>query len=104
MWGEPVSFVAGKLHGREGLDGQAAKMSKSHFTGQAGVKRVTKPSGVDRLPALWLKMAEGVLYCMLCGVEDVEQQSRLTNNLRIHHVARRSSSSHAGTPVGKKGE
>ena len=32
MWGEPVSFVAGKLHGWEGLDGQAAKMSKSRRT------------------------------------------------------------------------
>ena len=46
----------------------------------------------------------GVLDRMLGGVEDIEQQSWLTHNLRIHHLARRGSSSHAGTPVGKKGE
>src|SRR4029453_13908699 len=101
---EPVSFVAGKLHCREGLNGQSAKASKSHFTGQAGVKRVTTPSGVDRLPALWLKMGKRVLYRALCGVEDLEQQRWLTDDLCIYHVARWGSSSHAGTPVGKKGE
>src|SRR5207237_8393041 len=102
MWGEPVSFVAGKLHGWEGLDGQVAKMSKSHFTGQAGVKRVATPSGVDRLRARWLKMGEGVLYCTLCGVEDLEQQSRLTNNLSIDHVARTRRSSDTATSAAKE--
>src|SRR6266705_2927867 len=104
MWRESVSFVAGKLHGWEGLNGQSAKAGKSHFTGQASVKRVTTPSGIKRLPALWLKTAKRLLYRLLCGVEDLEQQSRLTDNLCIHHVARRGSCSHAGTPVGKKGE
>src|SRR4029450_2181170 len=99
---EPVSFVAGKLHCGEGLNGQSAKASKSQFTGQAGVKRVTTPRGVDRLPALWLKTGKCVLYRTLCGVEDLEQQSGLTDNLCIHHLARRSSSSHAGTPVVKR--
>src|SRR5215813_13693842 len=102
MLREPISFVAGKLHCREGFNGQSAKASKSHFTGQAGVKRVTTPSGVDRLPALWLKTGKRVLYRTLCSVEDLEQQSRLTDDLLIHHVARRGSSNHASTPVVKR--
>ena len=49
-------------------------------------------------------MGKRVLDRILCGVEDIEQQSWLTHDLRIHHLTRRGSSSHAGTPVVKKGE
>src|SRR5712691_8645955 len=49
-------------------------------------------------------MGERLLYQALCRVEYLEQQGWLTQNLRIHHLARRGSSSHASTPVVKEGE